>query len=76
MEQEVPDEVQAAMALKLADDVRKMIREELKKALEDKVFMDGIFAYPLTETVARSLAGGVLFSQAVKRVIVDQMNKY
>lgn len=76
MEQEVPDEVQAAMALKLADDVKKMVRDELKAALEDKVFMDQLFSYPLAETVARSLGGSILFQQAVKQVILNQMHKY
>jgi ribosomal protein S3 len=70
------DESDASMALVLHGKIRELVRQHLKDALEDKVFMDQLSPYLLTETVARSLAGGVLFSQAVKRVIVDQMNKY
>jgi hypothetical protein len=76
MEQEVPDEVQAAMGLKLVGDVRKLIREEVKAALEDKVFMDSLFAYPLAEAVSRGLNTSSAFRSAVKNIIIQQMQKY
>ena len=77
-EQEVPDEVQAAMGLKLVDDVRKLIREEMKKALEDKIFIDAINGYHLSHLVFNSsfTVGNSNFQNAVKQVIISQMNKY
>jgi hypothetical protein len=69
--------MQAAMAIKLADDVRKMIREEVKAALEDPNFMGSLNTLPLGQAAQRHFnANDYNFQQAVKNVIALQMNKY
>lgn len=77
MEQQVSDEVQAAMALKLADDVRQMIREEIKTALEDPNFVSGLGGYFLMQHLLnQGIGSSNSFIGAVKQVITNQMNKY
>lgn len=77
MEQEVPDEVQAAMALKLVDDVRAMIRKEIKLALEDYSFMGQLGGFQLGEAIVRSgVLSSTAFRDAVKTIITQQMQKY
>lgn len=76
MSDEVTDEEQALMAVKLAENVRKLIRDEVKAALEDKAFIDGIFAYPLSEAVIRSCASSHSFQAAVKSAMIVQLNKF
>jgi hypothetical protein len=76
MEDEVPNEVQAAMSLKLMDNVRKLIRDELKLALQDETFLAQVYTYPLAISVANGVCGSPQFHSAVKNVITSQMNKY
>lgn len=65
------------MALKLADDVRKMIRDEIKAALEEQQFMNALSPFFVGEVVARSgIFSGSQFQSAVKQLITNQMNKY
>lgn len=75
MEQEVPDEVQAAMALKLADDVRKMIRNHIYEAFNDPEFMAYLPKDYLHEQLQARAYGGIGFAQAVRDVIRHQMQK-
>ena len=77
MNQEVPDEVQAAMSLKLEESVRDLVRKHLKAALEDPAFTHNLNGYPLAQVVANHLTGGDYnFQQAVKTAMIHQMNKY
>jgi hypothetical protein len=76
MEQEVPDDMQAAMAVQLADNVRKLIREELKLALQDEAFLVNVYTYPLAISIAHGVCGSPQFHAAVKNVITTQMSKY
>lgn len=71
-------EDQAALAIVFEENIRELVRKHLKAALEDHMFMQGIGdSYPLTQTVMRSLtAGDYNFQQAVKQVIINQMQKY
>lgn len=46
---ETTEEEQAAMAIKLADNVRALIRSEVKAALEDPVFVRSMYAKELGE---------------------------
>lgn len=77
MEQEVSDEVQAAMAIKLAYDVRKLIRDEVKAALEDYTFMNALAdTYPMAETVFRNAASNTNFHNALKAYLVSKLQGY
>ena len=77
MEQEVPSEVQAAMAIKLADDVRKLIRDEVKAALEDSNFIGRLNTFPLSQSTQYHFnENDYNFQQAVKNVIAQQLIKY
>jgi hypothetical protein len=47
MSDEVDAETQAAMQLKLVDDVRKLIRSELALALQDQMWLGSVDTVPL-----------------------------
>ena len=74
---EVPDEVQAAMSLKLMENVRNLIRVELAAALMDPTFLSSFhmanlaerLAYPIMQnpTYAGSLDG--VLNNTVPRII-------
>ena len=49
---ETTTEEQAAMAIKLADNVRALIRSEVKAALEDPVFVRSLFTHELASWLA------------------------
>jgi len=63
------------MGLKLVGDVRKLIREEVKAALEDYGFVNNVFMYPMADVISRNLNSSTAFHSAVKGVIVQQMQK-
>jgi hypothetical protein len=73
----VTDEEQASMAIKLADNVRQLIRDEVKAALEDPAFMASMTnTHPLMDAAFRSAGANHAFIHGVKKAIVDQMHKY
>lgn len=75
--EEVDGKTQAELAIQLSDNVRELVRQHLKAALEDMNFMATINGFNLTEVTMRNLNPGNLnFQQAVKHVITNQMNKY
>lgn len=74
-EQTVSDEEQALMAIKLADNVRELVRKEIKAALEDYEFMLTTQSYPLASAVFRSASGTSEFRNAVLGVVTHQMQK-
>ena len=75
---EVPDEVQAAMSLKLMDSVRNLIRKELAEALRDPAFLNLInmatlaahLAHPLMQSP--TFTGGLdgIFNNNVPRIVL------
>jgi hypothetical protein len=69
-------EDQAALAIVFEENIRELVRKHLKEALEDKVFVDSLFAYPLTEAVSRGLNTSSAFNSAVRGIIIQQMQKY
>ena len=69
MEPEVPDEVQAAMSLKMMENVRALIRKELAAAL-----VDGGVIHPSSMTVVASVVGTLLTSDiAFKNMIAYKL---
>jgi hypothetical protein len=75
--EEVDGKTQAELAIQLSDNVRELVRMHLKAALEDMNFMATVNTYPMAEGVLRNLnPNNHLFQQAIKNVIVQQMNKY
>jgi hypothetical protein len=70
-------EDQAALAIVFEENIRDLVRKHLKAALEDMNFMVTVNTYPMAEGVLRNLnPNNHLFQQAIKNVIVQQMNKY
>lgn len=59
---EVPDEVQAAMSLKLMENVRNLIREEVSEALRDPLFLNHLYIIPLAERLAYPLMQNPTFA--------------
>jgi hypothetical protein len=75
--EEVDGKTQAEMAIKLSDNVQDLVRKHLKAALEDMNFMVTVNTYPMAEGVLRNLnVSNLNFQNAVKNVIITQMNKY
>jgi hypothetical protein len=74
---DVSIEDQAALAIVFEENIRDLVRKHLKAALEDMNFMVTVNTYPMAEGVLRNLnPNNHLFQQAIKNVIVQQMNKY
>lgn len=75
--EEVDGKTQAEMAIKLSDNVRELVRQHIREALQDQIFLATINPYLLSEAVLRHLnPTNHNFQQAVKTAIVNQMNKY
>jgi hypothetical protein len=75
--EEVDAATQAEMAVKLSDNVRDLVRMHIKEALEDMNFVGSLNSFPLAQSTQRHFnAGDYTFQQAVKNVILTQMNKY
>jgi hypothetical protein len=78
MTNEVPDEVQAQAAIKLSDNVRKLIRKEVTEAFADSEFVHnlmGDMSYNFTAALAGKLQYENQFKEAVRQVIRDQLSK-
>jgi hypothetical protein len=75
--EEVDGKTQAEMAIKLSDNVRELVRQHLKDALEDPNFIANVNTYTMTEGVLRNVtASNHNFQMAVRHVIANQLNKY
>jgi hypothetical protein len=73
----VDGKTQAELELKLSDNVRDLVRMHIKEALEDMNFVGSLNSFPLAQSTQRHFnAGDYTFQQAVKNVILTQMNKY
>lgn len=73
--EEPTEEQQAAMALKLMDNVRELIRDEVRNALEDYGWISNLHYHPLAGAMIYPLTQTGHFREAVKIVIRDQMSK-
>lgn len=67
--EEVPEEEQAAMAIKLSDNVRKLIRDELKLALQDYEFLGGMDPHYLIDRIATGMAWHTGMRSEILRII-------
>ena len=75
--EEVDGKTQAEMAIKLSDNVRDLVRQHMRDALQDQNFLATINPYLLSEAVLQNLnSSNFAFQQAVKTIIANQMNKY
>jgi len=75
--EEVDETTQAEMAIKLSDNVRDLVRQHMRDALQDQNFLATINPYLLSEAVLQNLnSSNFAFQQAVKTIIANQMNKY
>jgi hypothetical protein len=76
MSDEVDAETQATMQLKLKDDVRALIRDELALALNDGAWLSSISFWAVSERVisSTSTTNGVFRSQ-VKNALKDILDK-
>lgn len=73
---EVTDEEQAAMAIKLSDDVRQLIRDEVKAALEDWAFCSALYKMPLTDCILREVNTNVTLQNLLAQAISAKLLKY
>jgi hypothetical protein len=74
---DVSTEDQAALAIVFEENIRELVRKHLKAALEDPAFTQNLNGNPLAQVVTNHLNGNDYnFQQAVKTVILYQMNRY
>ena len=67
----------AAMAFVLHGKIEELVRKHMRDALQDRNFLATINPYLLSEAVLQNLnSSNFAFQQAVKTIIVNQMNKY
>ena len=74
--EEVDGKTQAEMAIKLSDNVRDLVRQHLKEAMEDYGFVSGMSFHHMGMIISPLLLNSAAFHQAVKNAILTQMNKY
>ena len=76
---EVTEEEQAAMAIKLAENVRELIRDEMKMALQDYAFLNLTNLFNIAERISPLLftnaTSNYAFREGVKTIIKEQMQK-
>ena len=82
-ETEVPEKTQTEMAIKLSENVRELIRGEIKEALKDSAFMnsldytsakDHLTRLPFRRLTSDTSAMGELES-ALKNMLVDKIQR-
>lgn len=76
---EVTEEMQAQMAVKLAESVRDLVRKEMLAAFEDPAFVNNFMngaVYYFADQLATKMVGCTSMQQGVKQIIIMQMNKY
>ena len=71
---EVPLDEQTAMAIKLTDNVRALIREHLLHALEDPAFIAQLNLYPLYNRITGVYSSDSAFRAAVKTALTNILN--
>lgn len=70
---EVPDEVQAAMHLKLMDGVSELVRKEIKKALEDYSFYSKLELHHLAGNLMGYLKHDHTFHKSIREMLVERL---
>jgi hypothetical protein len=76
MSDEVDGETQAAMKLKLVDDVRKLIREEMALAFQDRMWLENVSFWNVAERVHNNTnPTSGFFRAAVKNTLKDILDK-
>lgn len=73
---EVDEKTQAELELKLSDNVRDLVRKHVLEAFNDPFFVDHLVIDFLHRKLEKRSYGGIDFTQAVRNVIRNQMNKY
>ena len=68
---ETTAEEQAAMAIKLADNVRELIRSEIKAALEDRAFLGGMLSYAMVDHLSSQMYRSISSRGFIRREVLD-----
>jgi len=75
MAEEVSDEMQAIMAVKLAENVRELIRKEVKEAFYDTSFVYDICSnHLLTSVLSMQLVNDYTFREKINDIIKEILN--
>lgn len=72
---DVSDEEQAAMALKLMDNVKQLIVETVAEDIRNGGLVRSAIASVVQQSLMDTTSGGSL-QMSVKKIITDQMGKY
>lgn len=72
--EEVSDEVQGAMGLKMVENVRKLIREELVLALQDPTVVSVGMLNLLSDTIGATLLHSSWFIDGVARKMASRLS--
>ena len=75
MVEEVDGQTQAEMALKLTENVRELIRQELALALQDSTYLYSITVYNLVHRIAPDIVASTPFQTSLKEFLANQMRK-
>lgn len=70
---EVTPEEQATMALKLADDVKDLIRNEIKAALDDSNFIHAVSLHHIAARIASYLKYDSDFQRHQRQALADHL---
>lgn len=73
---EVTEQEQATMAIKLHENVRQLIRDEIKVALSDPNFVNSLDIWALNSRVFGSALASSDFTAAVKQVLISRLQGY
>lgn len=68
---ETTAEEQAAMAIKLADNVRDLIRSEVKAALEDPVFLGSMLSYAMVDHLSSQMYRSISSRGFIRIEVLD-----
>ena len=70
---DVTDEEQAAMAIKLAENVRQLIRAEVKAALEDWSFCSSFHKGPLADVIMREVSVNTMLQSLLAQIVAQKL---
>lgn len=73
---EVTDEEQAAMTIKLSDNVRQLIRDEVKAALEDWAFLNSFYKGTLAQAIMSEALANTGVQNALAQAVAAKLMKY
>lgn len=72
---EVTEEEQAMMALKLQENVRELIRKEIKEALQDSSFIHSIYLHHFAARVGTYLPTDPAFTKSLYAAIASRLSQ-